>query len=337
MNSLERIVATVGFGTSDRTPVIAQVFGHTATLADIGVDEYVRNGELLARCQIQGLDHYGYDAVFALMDANVETEAVGSVLRYRSGQYPTVDSYALAGGANLDALEIPDPHKAGRMPQLLKAASILRREVGDDVLVVGCVIGPMTLAAQLLGIEAALYTAIDNPALFTRVLDFSTEVAIRFGLAQLEAGAHLPIVFDPVSTVEIVPPSYYREFVLPHLRRLFTALKEAGSAANWLHTAGQVTPILPYYLQTGVEIANIDYCVDPVAAAQALPQTCIDGNIKPLAFLEASPEWIAAESSRLLDMFAGRGGFILSSGCEIPVDAKPENIAAMVAATRQKR
>ncbi len=45
-----------------------------------GVDlrDYVQNGELLARCQIKALERYDYDAVFALMDVGVETEAVGS-------------------------------------------------------------------------------------------------------------------------------------------------------------------------------------------------------------------------------------------------------------------
>ena len=65
---------------------------------------------------------------------------------------------------------------------------------------------------------------------------------------------------------------------------------------------------------------------------QALPNTCIDGNIKPLAFVTATPAVIDAEATRLLDLFAPRGGFILSSGCEIPPEAQPANIKAMVTA-----
>ena len=105
---------------------------------------------------------------------------------------------------------------------------------------------------------------------------------------------------------------------------------------NWLHTAGMAAPILPFYPQAGVELANIDFSVDPQYAMQSLPHTCLDGNIKTLAFVEATPAEIAAESSRLLTLFANRGGFILSSGCEIPPESKPENIAAMVLATRQR-
>ncbi len=68
MNSLERVVAAVNFETPDHVPVIAQVFGHAATVASTPLKSYLRDGELLARCQIKALKHYGYDAVFALMD-----------------------------------------------------------------------------------------------------------------------------------------------------------------------------------------------------------------------------------------------------------------------------
>ena len=223
------------------------------------------------------------------------------------------------------------PNCTSAIHLLLTAIGI---EAGDEVLVVGCVLGPMTVAVQLLGIESALYLAIDHPERFAGLLDFAAEVAIRFGRAQIEAGAHLPIVFDPCASPAVVPPQFFREFELRLLQKVFTAFKEAGAAANWLHIAGPVVPILPFYPQCGVDIANFDYCVSALEAQQAVPQTCLDGNIKPLSFVEATPEVIAEASWRLLNAFASRGGFILSSGCEIPPEAKPENVAAMVCAAR---
>lgn len=334
MNSLERIRATLGFEKPDRVPVIAQVFGHAAVLAGVFLRDYLRDGEVLARCQIQALQRYGYDAVFALMDTSVETEAVGSILTYPRDQYPYVKSYALLDAENLEGLSVPDPQQAGRMPELLKAARILRREVGDEVLVVGCVLGPMTVATQLMGTETALYLAIDHPERFASLLDFAAQVAIRFGTAQIEAGAHLPIVFDPSASPAVIPPQFFREFELPCLQKVFTAFQEAEAVANWLHIAGPAGPILPLYPHCGVDIANFDYCVSALQARQAAPHTCLDGNIKPLSFVEATPEVIAEASSRLLDGFASRGGFILSSGCEIPLESKPENVTAMVSAGR---
>jgi uroporphyrinogen decarboxylase len=334
MTSLSRVMAAVRFEETDQVPVIAQVFGHAATLAGVPVDEYVQDGPTIARCQLAALEHYGYDAVFSVMDASVETEAAGSVLRYRPNQYPVVERYAFSREGEWTAAGVPDPRSDGRMPSMLEALGIMREELKNDVLVVGCVLGPLTLASQLIGLEAALYLALDDPSLFEHLLDFSTELAIRFGRAQIEAGAHLPMVFDPSASPAVVPPQFFREFELPRLRLLFQALAEAGSVANWLHIAGPARGILPFYPTAGAHIANIDYYLSGPEMSDLLPGTCISGNLKSLTFVEGSPADIAAESQKLLGVFRDRGGFILSSGCEIPPEARADNVAALVGAVR---
>jgi uroporphyrinogen decarboxylase len=223
------------------------------------------------------------------------------------------------------------------MPEMLKALGILRRELGDEVPVVGCVLGPFTLATQLLGLETALYLAIDDSPQLERLMDFATEIIIRFGLAQLWAGAHLPLVFDPSASPAVVPPKFFREFALPRLQRVFQAFSGAGAAANWLHIAGPSGAILPYYRKAGVDIANFDYAVSAAEARSQLPTTCLNGNIKSVAFIEGSPADIEAESVNLLRAFRDRGGFILSSGCEIPPESVPENVAALVTTARSLR
>ena len=218
------------------------------------------------------------------------------------------------------------------MPEMLKALAMLRHELGEEVAVIGCVLGPFTLATQLLGLENTLYLAMDDPSRLEHLMDFATEVVIRFGRAQLQAGAHLPVVFDPSASPAVIPPSFFREFELPRLQRVFQALSEAGAAANWLHIAGPVAPILPYYAKAGVHIANFDYMVSAAEAGNRLPATCFDGNIKSLLFVEGTPAEVEAEAVNLLRAFRDRRGFILSSGCEIPPEAKPENVAALVKA-----
>ena len=142
------------------------------------------------------------------------------------------------------------------------------------------------------------------------------------------------MVFEPSASPAVVPAQFFRELVAPRLTRLFTALRQAGALCNWLHIAGPAAGILPFYPQLGVNIANFDYEVDPREAQKALPHTCLDGNLKSLSFVNAAPEEIGEQSRELLALFGKRPGFILSSGCEIPPEAKPENIAAMVAAVR---
>ena len=332
MNSLERVRATVAFEKADRAPVIPQIFAHAAVLCGVPIADYLRDGALLAHCQIEAVRRYGHDAVFAFMDATVESEAMGSLIRYHREQYPEVVSFALSPGVSPEGLSAPDPQSAGRMPELLRATTLLRAELDDEVPVVAVVLGPMTLAQQLMGPEAALYLAIDEPQLFEEVLDLATRIALRWGVALLAAGAHVAMVFEPGASPAVVPPAFFRELLLPRLGRLFPAFKTAGALATWLHIAGPTEPILGYYPEAGVDIANLDYDVDPLRAGQILERTCLDGNILPLSFvLGAAPE-VAAEARRLVALFADRGGFILSSGCEIPLEARPENVAALVSA-----
>lgn len=334
MNGLERVVATLAFEQTDRTPVIPQIFAHAAVLAGVPIADYVRDGALLARCQIDAARHYGSDAVFAFMDAGLEAEALGAVLAYHDDQYPQVVSPALAPEAVVKGLSTPDPQRDGRMPELLRATTLLRAEFDGELPVVAVVAGPMTLAEQLMGAETALYLAIDEPQRFEELLDFATRIALRHGRALLAAGAQVALVFDPAASPDVVPPALFRELLLPRLKELFAAFKEAGALATWLHIAGPTEPILGYYPQAGVDIANLDYAVDPLRAREILPRTCLDGTVKPLSFVLGSPGEIVAEGRRLVELFGAGGGFILSSGCEIPPEARPENIAALVAAVR---
>ncbi|HEY3353351.1 MAG TPA: uroporphyrinogen decarboxylase family protein [Polyangia bacterium] len=333
MTGLERLTAAVRFERPDRVPVLPQVFGHAARLAGVPLRDYLTTPGELARCQLGALERYGADAVFALLDVNVETEALGSRLRYEADVYPSVERHALAAPSAVAGLQVPDPTTAGRMPLCLDAARGLRRAVGDAVAVVGCVLGPMTLACQLLGAERALYAAVDAPEDFERLLDFAVAVELRFGQAQLEAGAHLCAVFEPSASPAVVPPALFRELLAGRLRRLNEGLTRAGSLANWLHVAGPVLPILPLYRACRADIGNIDYCVAPEQARAAVPALCLDGNVRPLAFVDAEPDAIAAAAAAALAA-AGPTGFILSSGCEIPLEARPECVDALVAAAR---
>jgi uroporphyrinogen decarboxylase len=336
MNGLERILAAVRFEAMDRVPVIPQTYGQAARAEDVPLRRYLADPAVLARCQAAARERYGSDAVFAMLDVNVETEALGSRLGGPEDGYPHVLKYALERPSAIEGLRIPDPRRAGRMPVALEAARLLRREVGDRALVAGCVLGPMTLACQLLGAEKALFAAVDEPETFEQVLDFAAELALCFGAAQLESGAHLCVVFEPSASPAVVPPAFFRELLAPRLRRLCEGLKREGAAAAWLSIAGPVAPILPYYPACGVDIAGFDYCVEPALARAAAPRLCLAGNIRPLAFVDSEPEVITQACARLLET-AGTSGFILSSGCEIPLEARPENVRALAGSVQGGR
>lgn len=329
MNSLERLLAAARFEATDRTPFMPQLFGLAARAAGVGLDAYVRGGHLMAECQLRQQERLGNDAVFAFSDLGVETEALGSRLKYYEHQYPEVVDYALAPGDDPARLNLPDPTRDGRMPGGLDALGVMRRALGDTVMVAGGVAGPMTLAAQLYGAEKALFLAMDDRPRFEAALDLAVTVASRYGAAQLAAGAHMVMVLDPMASPAVVPPEFFRELLLPRLQRLMAGLHAAGTLTTWLNIAGPTAPILPHYADIGAAIATFDYYVEPATAHSLLPHTCLLGNLTSLDFLAPSPQALTAQARQLIAAFAARGGYILSSGCEIPPEAGEGNVAAL--------
>ncbi|HWQ64797.1 MAG TPA: uroporphyrinogen decarboxylase family protein [Methanospirillum sp.] len=330
MNQLERVIAAVSFQPTDRPPVIPQVFAHTAVLNGAHIIDYVRSGDLAAIYQLQALHFYRYDAVFGVLDLCIEPEVIGATIRFPQDNYPSVSHPPFTTDAAFDHLTLPDMKTSGRVPHVLTAIRTLRKDLNDMVPVIGLVQGPMTLALHLLGTENALYLAADDPERFEQLLTYTTRIAHQYGIAQLNAGAHIIMIFEPGASPEVIPPSFFSQCIAPRLTQLFASFKQSGSYANWLHIAGNVGSILNQYDNIGVNIANFDYCVSPQKACQELAQVCLNGNISSVSFIADTPEMIIKKSLELLKTFAERRGFILSSGCEIPPESPPANIAAMV-------
>ena len=321
---------------TDRVPVIPQVFGHAAFINRVPLNDYLKDGRVLAECQVNAMERYGYDAVFAMMDVNVEAEAMGARLVYREGLYPYIKYPFLKADALPSNLVLPDPLNDGRMPEMLEAIHIMRRALDGKTLVTSALLGPLTTVCQLLGTETALFLLTDDRDQFARYLQFAKRLAIEYGAAQVKAGSQVPILFDPAASPAVVSPAMFREIEAPMLAEINAALMKAGASGTWLHIAGPTSKILPYLNDTGVAVVNFDYNVLPEDAMAALPNTCLDGNVKSLSFCLAEPKQVRAECVTLLKKFEGRGGFILSSGCEIPMEANPDCIKAMVDAASRR-
>ena len=334
MKSLDRIKAAVSFESTDRVPVFAHIYGFASRLKQIPLKDYLNSGELLALCQLEAWKRFGYDGVPVFADNSLESEALGSKLAYKDNTYPHIDEYCLNNIHDWKYLAIPDPEEDGRMPVILEACRILKNEVGEETAVVGTVQGPMTLAGQLMGIEKLIYFLADHPEEFYRLLNFTTRVTVIFGKALIKAGAHVIHVFDPSASCSVINRAIFIEYILPHLKQAFNELKESGGPICWLNITGQIEPILDFFPETGAHLFNIDYLVPISVAMEKLPLHCINGNIKPFSFISCEAQAIRWEAKRLLKETQFRKGFILSPGCEIPLDSEVSNIEAMIKAVK---
>ena len=334
MKSIDRIKSTIRFERTDRAPIFSHIYGFASRINNIPLKDYLNSGELLAFCQLEAWKQFGYDGVTAFADNSLEAEALGTKISYKDDAYPQIDKYCLNNIHDWKYLSIPDPEEDGRMPVIIDACRILKDEVGEETAVVGTVQGPMTLAGQLLGLEKLIYSVVDHPKEFSYLLNFTTRVMVTFGKALIKAGAHVIHVFDPSSSCSVINRAVFSEYILPHLKQAFKQYKDSGDPICWLNITGQTAPILDLFAETGADLFNIDYLVPISIAMQKLPHHCINGNIKPFNFISGDEEVIQREARELLKETQFRRGFILSPGCEIPLESKVSNIEAMIQAIK---
>jgi uroporphyrinogen decarboxylase len=171
------------------------------------------------------------------------------------------------------------------------------------------------------------------------LLDLTTQALIRFATACLQAGAHLVQAGDSLASLDMISPAMYRQWAWPAERKFFEAVNPVADrcgAATLLHICGNMTPALECMADTGAHILELDSKVDlRVAKARVGRRVCLMGNLNPVECLwRGTPAQVMEEARRALQAAGQEGGFILGSGCEVPVAAPPENLRAMVQAAR---
>jgi len=179
---------------------------------------------------------------------------------------------------------------------------------------------------------------IDRPEFVEALLDFTTDLGIRYGKALLDAGAHGIFIGEAICSPNFISPNLYRKTVLPRQQTLIAALHAYGADSTTLHICGDTVPILKAYgVETGATIIDLDWQVDvaEALAAEALQgaTTLVRGNLNPAGELfRGSPQDVLEASRKLIESVGKNTRFILGSGCTMNPDSLPANARAMVEA-----
>jgi hypothetical protein len=136
---------------------------------------------------------------------------------------------------------------------------------------------------------------------------------------------------------EFMSPHHFRELALPSLKLAVSSLISRGITPV-LHCDGNWDSNLDCLreLPRGKMILQLDGRTDIFRAKEVIgDHCCLFGDVPSTMLAFGSREEVTDYCKRLIDVVGKDGGFILAAGCEIPPNARPENVKAMIDSATQ--
>jgi uroporphyrinogen decarboxylase len=131
----------------------------------------------------------------------------------------------------------------------------------------------------------------------------------------------------------LMGPVLWREFIKPRFKKMCRLVKSKGKFVM-LHCCGKVDEIFGELIECGLDIFNPfqPEVIDVFEAKKTYGnKMSFYGGIsiqRTLPF--GTPVQVREEVKKLIDIVGKNGGYIASGSHDIPADAKPENVAAMI-------
>ena len=339
MTSLERVQAVLHGEMPDRIPVIPQSFLVCARTIGSHIGQINRNPAKMAEAHRVCQEKYGYDGCIIDVDDATLAEACGAKVLFREHDVAVVDEHhpALNSLEEVDDLKLPDPEKDGRCCEWLETSERLMNLVGDHVFVMGRAdAGPFSLLCLLRGTQDFMVDLLtEDEAVIRRALEWTTEAHTRFARAQLQAGAHATSMGDAYAGQSLISPDLYRKFAWPCEKQVAENLKDLEKPYS-IHICGDATQIVGDMGRTGAKILEVDWMTDMGwARSQVGDEVVLMGNINPSdPMCIGTPDQVEAQVRSIVEKTGGRG-VILSSGCALGANTRPENMEALVRAARR--
>jgi len=284
--------------------------------------------ELVTEITLQPLRRYDVDAAILYSDIVVPLRAIGVDVDIKPGVGPVVDRPF----RTLGDVERLRPLEPADVPFLMEAVKSLVGELGGKPLI-GFAGGPFTLASYLIEggpsknhdrTRALMY---GNPELWHALMGRLADLAIAFLTLQVEAGASAVQLFD--SWVGVVSPEDYRHAILPHTRRIFSAL--AASGVPRIHFGVGTGELLGLLGEAGADVVGVDWRIPLDEAARRVVGghvKSLQGNLDPAALL-AGWEVVEPRARAVLASARTLGGHVFNLGHGVPPETEPDILARL--------
>lgn len=339
MTSLERIQAVMRGETPDFMPVVPQSFMFAMNDGGYSIGEINRKPAIMAKCHIECREKYGYDGCVIDVDDSTLAEACGAKVEYRNDSVAVVKESdpVLKDLRQIDYLKMPDPEVDGRLPEWLETTSRIAEKIGKEAMVMGRADqGPFSLLCLLRGTQEFLIDLFEEDEdVILHALEWTTKVHTSFAKAQLKAGAMISSMGDAYASPNLISPNLYRQFALPFEKEVVKEV-QTGNGKYSIHICGDTTKIIEDMGSTGARVLEVDSMLDMKHARGVVPEgTTLMGNVDPNGILYlGNTSQVDSAVKNLVEAVSGKG-IIISSGCAIGANVKPENMRAFIDAARK--
>jgi uroporphyrinogen decarboxylase len=294
--------------------------------------------ELVAEITLQPLRRYDVDAAILFSDIVVPLRAIGVEVDIKPGVGPVVER-PFATHRDVERLRPLEPDD---VPYISEAVKSLVGELGGKPLI-GFAGGPFTLASYLIEggpsknhdrTKAMMY---GNPELWHALMDRLAGIAIAFLQVQVQAGASAVQLFD--SWVGVVSPEDYQHAILPHTRRIFSAL--APSGVPRIHFGVGTGELLGLLGAAGADVVGVDWRIPLDEAARRVGASAggqggeggkgktLQGNLDP-AVLLAGWDVVEPRARAILDRGRTLSGHVFNLGHGVLPETDPDILARLV-------
>jgi uroporphyrinogen decarboxylase len=276
-------------------------------------------------------DRFDTPVLLSAMDLSTEAEAFGCTIRFPDDEIPSVIGRPITSTGDIDRLTVPTVGDK-RTAVHLEAIRLMRRAT-EDAVVLGEMIGPFSLAAQLIGITEIMFLCASDPGAVEALVLKVTSFLIEYARAFAQAGADAVIVAEPVAG--LVSPADLGRFSSRAIAEMREAVED-GPFRIILHNCGARLVHLPKILEAGASMYHFGARMDLLSALARVPaDVVVSGNLDPVrVFCDGTAEEVRRHTSELLASTTSYRSFVPSSGCDLPPRMPLANLEAFYDAVR---
>lgn len=357
MNSKERFINALELKEVDRVPLGYLWFGAGNAVLDrmnATMEDVYYSAKGIARAQILAREMYHHDNVMSPWGCLlVEAEALGAKINIKKDGYPSIAKFPLKSASEYEKIDPIDIERSERVKTIEESIVLLKKQLGDEVFISCALLTPLMLASQLMDGSRMFIEMVKDRDNFHALLEVLTESCIIFADRMLDAGADGAFIENGGSTSDLFSQGMAKEFGFQYSKKLYSHIQDNGGYVISHNCANHAFYELEMALEPdalnfffgNVEAIGKKYGIDCVKLHNHKhigcnerycfrdfkdfnDSICLMGNINPYVFNSGGINNIAAEVKSCMAVAPDKG-FILSTGCEIPLNTPQEEMAIL--------